>query len=126
MKKIYTLIGFVALAFGANAQNKEAESSVHLSNQRPVAHVMPSTGTRAAGDTLFYIPLPGYTINSVDAPAFGIVNEDIDGNITHTGAPGDWAIYYSTDSSIYGSSCATCTTPHGANYYHPWETPAPL
>jgi hypothetical protein len=80
---------------------------------------MPAS-TRAIGDTLLHIPLPGYLINGTDAPTFGISNEDIDGFTTNTGQPGDWTLYYSTDSSVNGVG-----SPTQDNYYHPWETPFP-
>jgi hypothetical protein len=128
MKKIYTLIAITAVAFSANAQTKDGMgANEHKATVSLQKHIKPASGTRASGDTLMYMPLPGYTIVSTDAPTFGLATEDIDGlPPNNVGTDMDFGLYYSTDSSIYGSSCATCSTPHGANYYHPWETPAPL
>ena len=41
----------------------------------------------------------------------------------NTGAPADFSVYFSVETGPYGLGCATCSTPHGANFYHPWETP---
>lgn len=129
MKKIYTLIAAAAIVFSANAQDQikgGGQSGLHRSGAHTSIRTIPHSSTRAAGDTLMYQPLPSTNINATDAPTFDVVTEDIDGLTTHNA---DYAtsfgLYYSTDSSIYGQSCATCSTPHGANYYHPWETPAP-
>jgi hypothetical protein len=121
MKKIYTLIALTSIAFGANAQTKGAagHNTAHRANVAITGTVMPNS-TRAVGDTLLYIPLPGYIINSADAPTFGISNEDIDGYTTQTGQPGDWTLYYSTDSSVNAVGMPTQD-----NYYHTWETPFP-
>jgi hypothetical protein len=122
MKKIYTLIALASVAFGASAQTRGSvgqASTAHKANVAVTGTVMPNS-TRAIGDTLLYIPLPGYMINATDGPTFGISNEDIDGLTTNTGQPGDWTLYYSTDSSLDGSG-----NPTSDNYYHPWETPFP-
>jgi len=132
MKKIYTLIAATAIVFSANAQQVQIKGTAQTTGteHRSTAgmHITPMhSSTRAAGDTLMYMPLPGTTINATDAPTFDIVTEDIDGLTTHNaGYATSFGVYYSTDSSIYGQTCPTCSTPHGANYYHPWETPAPL
>ena len=130
MKKIYTLIAAMAVTFAVNAQEKgsiSTTSSAHLYNSGARVSAMPSTGGRAAGDTLMYMPLPGTLVNATDAAGFTIVTEDNDGLTTYNaGYAMSYGVYYSTDSSIYGNACSTCSTPHGANFYHPWETPAPL
>ncbi len=129
MKKIYTLIAAAAVVFSANAQQVKGTSQTgteHKSTTRTHIVAMPANTTRMAGDTLMYQPLPTTRINAADAPTFDVVTEDIDQLTTHNaGYAMSFGVYYSTDSSIYGQSCATCSTPHGANYYHPWETPAP-
>ena len=129
MKKIYSIIAAVAVTFAVNAQEKGAAASTFQSSH-PYAGaskitVLPSNGGRALGDTLMYMPLPGTQVNATDAAGFTIVTEDNDGlTPNNAGYAMSFGNYYSTDSSIYGMSCATCTTPHGANYYHPWETQA--
>lgn len=129
MKKIYTLIAATAIVFTANAQERGSIStttSSHLYGGANKVTVIPSSGSRALGDTLMYMPLPGTNVNATDAAGFTIVTEDNDGLTTYNaGYAMSYGVYYSTDSSIYGMNCATCSTPHGANYYHPWETPAP-
>ena len=130
MKKIYTLIAAVAVTFAVNAQEKGAIStstSSFLYNGGAKIVAMPASASRACGDTLMYMPLPTTSVNATDAPGFTIVREDNDGLTTYNaGYAMDFGLYYSTDSSIYGNACSTCSTPHGANFYHPWETPAPL
>jgi hypothetical protein len=121
MKKLYTLIALVSIAFGANAQNRGSVNpgTSHHSNASLNKHVM-TQGARLNGDTLMYMPLPGYMINSTDAPTFDIVTEDIDGLTPFfSGQDMDFGLYYSTDSTMYGSN------PGFWNFYHPWETPAP-
>lgn len=126
MKKIYTFVALTAIAFGVNAQSREAEVTVHHSNMNTVITAASNSGTRAPGDTLMYMPLPGTTVNATDAPTFQLVREDIDAlPPNNAGYAMDFGLYYSTDSSIYGNACGTCVPPHGANFYHPWETPAP-
>lgn len=116
MKKIYTLITLTAVAFSVSAQqkslNKKGLGNVHAFSSNPDVHVM------AAGDTLMYMPLPGTYVNPTDNSAFTIEIEDIDGlTPNNTGADMDWIVYYSTDSSVNGSS-----NPTSDNYYFPWET----
>jgi hypothetical protein len=120
MKKIYTLIAAVAVVVSANAQTKgssAASSSVHKYS----GSLREMTGSsRAAGDTLMYMQLPGYTINPTDAAAFTIVTEDNDMlNPNNAGYAMDFGLYYSTDSTLIGGA------PSQDNFYHPWETPAP-
>src|ERR1043165_4237517 len=120
MKKSYTMIiAALAVVFTANAQNRGAvgPTSVHQSN---TAVYQSSVSTRATGDTLFYCPLPSYSVNSTDAPSFQLVSEDIDMlNTNNPGVPMDFGVVYSTDSTLIGG------VPSQDNFYHPWETPAP-
>jgi hypothetical protein len=124
MKKLYTLIAFASVALGVNAQTREAEFNVHNSNLRPTISTMHSNGNRASGDTLMYMPLPGTQINATDAATFDIVTEDIDGLTPNSGTNMDFGVYYSVEAGPYGLSCSACSTPHGANFYFPWEDPA--
>ncbi|MCX6295293.1 MAG: T9SS type A sorting domain-containing protein [Bacteroidetes bacterium] len=131
MKKIYTVIAAVALVLSANAQERGSMSSSSSFSPRhstvsPKVIAVPVTGSRAVGDTLMYMPLSStYVYNPADVAGFTIVTEDNDGLTTNNaGFAMDFGVYYSTDSSIYGMSCSTCSTPHGANFYHPWETQA--
>ena len=121
MKKIYTLIAAVAVVTSANAQTKgssAASNSVHASNTS--AKVLPFSSTRAAGDSLMYMPLPGAFVNPTDNAGFQIVTEDNDAFVTfNPGYAMDFGLYYSTDSSLVGGG------PSRDNFYHPWETPAP-
>jgi hypothetical protein len=131
MKKIYTLIAAVAITFAANAQEKgsiSSVSSIHPSNTPMKVIGVPASSDRAAGDTLMYMPLPStYIYTPADVAGFTTVLEDNDGlTPNYAGFAMSYGNYYSTDSSIYGMSCATCSTPHSANFYHPWETPATL
>jgi|SRR6218665_1302346 len=124
MKKSYITLALAILAFGANAQNRgEAQSgAAHKLNGTAKITAMPSTGSRASGDTLMYMPLPGATVNSADAANFQIVTEDLDGFAPYnSGYAMDFGLYYSLDSSL-----ATGGEPTQDNFYHPWETPAPL
>lgn len=116
MKKIYTLITISAIAFGANAQQKSlvrtSTKNVHAFNANPSVHLM-----AAAGDTLMYMPLPEtYVVDPNDNASFDIVQEDVDAlTPNNTGTDMDWALYYSTDSSMNGSN------PTNDNFYHTWE-----
>jgi|GEM_PF-1031181 len=124
MKKSYLMIAFAALTFGANAQNRgDVQShSARPFNGTPKLTVLPTTGARASGDTLMYMPLPGYSVNTADAPNFQVVTEDLDGYATYNaGYAMDFGVYYSTDSSL-----ATGGEPTQDNFFHPWETPAPV
>lgn len=122
MKKLYTLIALATVAFGANAQSRGsvAATTEHKANVSLNQTVKPVSATRASGDTLMYMPLPGYIVNSTDAPTFQVVTEDIDGFATYNaGYAMDFGLYYSTDSTT------TAGDPIMWNFYHPWETPAP-
>jgi hypothetical protein len=122
MKKIYSLIATVAVVLSANAQTKgsaSAATSAHKSNAS--IKVTSFSADRAAGDSLMYMPLPDVSVNATDAAAFTIVTEDNDGFTPYNaGYAMDFGLYYSTDSSMAGAN------PTRDNYYHPWETPAPL
>ncbi|MFL5765246.1 MAG: T9SS type A sorting domain-containing protein [Bacteroidia bacterium] len=121
MKKSYTMIiAALAVGFTANAQNRGSVNPT-TAHPSPIAiHQLPAS-ERATGDTLMYMPLPGYSINSTDAPAFQLVTEDIDMlSPYNAGYAMSFGDYYSTDSSMAG------ITPTQNNFYHPWETPAPL
>lgn len=121
MKKIYTLIAAIAVVFSANAQSKGSTSlSTTPKKYSGSAYQLPANTLRAAGDTLMFMPLPGYSINATDAATFTIVNEDIDLlNPYNAGYAMNFGLYYSTDSST------TAGDPTQDNFYHPWETPAP-
>jgi hypothetical protein len=126
MKKIYILLAFGASTFFASAQDRGALAD-RPSHSPFIKQVMAPSANRAGGDTLMYMPLSNYSINATDAPSFQLETYDGDGLTPNYGStyPVDFGVFYSTDSSIYGMSCSACSTPHSANYYHPWETPAP-
>src|SRR4051812_20485450 len=104
MKKSYTMIiAALAVVCTANAQDKGAvtSSSAHKSNS--ALHELPSSASRAAGDTLMWMPPPGYYINPTDAATFAIVTEDNDMlNPNNAGYAMSFGDYYSTDSSMAG------------------------
>ena len=129
MKTICTLIVTVAITFAANAQERGGSISLsgtpHLYTGTSKISVFPSSVSRAIGDTLMYMPLPGTIVNAADSAAFTVLTQDNDGlTPSYPGFATSFGDYYSTDSSIYGMSCSTCSTSHNANYYHPWETEA--
>ncbi|MFY9310394.1 MAG: T9SS type A sorting domain-containing protein [Bacteroidia bacterium] len=116
MKKIYTLITISAIALGANAQQKSLRTgakNVHELKVNPSVHL-----SAAVGDTLMYMPFPEtYVVDPNDNSAFQVEFEDVDAlTPNNAGADMDWALYYSTDSSLNGSM-----NPTNNNYYHPWE-----
>lgn len=122
MKKIYTIVAAFAVVLSANAQKGSItnDASVQKYNKGLVKHVINNT-TRAIGDTLMYMPLPGYYVNPTDQAAFDIITQDIDQLPTNNaGYAMDFGLYYSTDSSVNGMG-----QPLQSNFYHPWETPAP-
>jgi len=121
MKKATLIISALALVFSANAQTKGSATSgsIHKHNKAIEKKII-ATSNRAVGDTLMYIPLDVYYVNATDQPNFTIVTQDLDGlNPQNIGITMDFGVYYSTDSTIYGSN------PSRYNMYHPWETPAP-
>jgi len=122
MKKSYTMIiAALAVVFSANAQNRGESTPSHVKNSTTGLYQMPANASRATGDTLMWMQLPGYYINPTDATAFEIVSEDIDMLTTNNpGVPMDFGVVYSTDSSMTGID------PTQDNFYHPWELPAPL
>lgn len=122
MKKIYTLIAAVAVVFSANAQSKGAMSSANTAHPSNASvRVLPFSTARAAGDSLMYMQLPNTFVNPTDNAGFQLVREDIDMlNPNNAGYAMDFGLYYSTDSTT------TAGNPIQSNFYHPWETPAPL
>jgi len=120
MKKLYTIIAVLAVSVAANAQSTKGTTTnvfpnIHQSTVPMQIKQFPAS--RANGDTLMYMQLPGTYVNPTDNAGFTIVTEDIDGLPTYNaGYATSFGMYYSTDS-----------TPNMAtNWYHPWETPAPM
>ncbi len=125
MKKIYTLITTVVIVASTNAQSVKGGLSSFNSNVKrsnlPI-QIKQMSPNRANGDTLMYMPLPGAFVNSTDSAGFQIVTEDIDALPTNNaGYATSFGMYYSTDSSLDGNGGNM-----SSNWYHTWETPAPL
>lgn len=83
-------------------------------------HVRTAT-SRAAGDTVLYMPMPHiYFGNPADEAGFQIVTEDHDGlTPLNPVDPHDFTLYYSTNDTL-----APGGQPVQNNFYHPWESPA--
>ena len=94
MKKIYTIVAVFAVALSANAQKGVSDVSVNKYNKGLVKHTIQNSG-RAAGDTLMYMPLPGYFVNATDQANFDIVTQDIDQLVTNNAG-------YAMDFIIHG------------------------
>jgi hypothetical protein len=121
MKKNLLLILFSGSILFANAQNKQnGKVSPVVQTQKKIT-VNALNSNRAVGDTVMYFPLPGaFLANADDQTAFGLWTEDVDGLTTNNaGAPMDYALYQSTNTSVNGSG-----QPTGDNFYHPWEDAA--
>jgi hypothetical protein len=118
MKKIYTLLAFTSIAFGISAQSKGAFHAPNTSFKVSTPLKKEVMSSRASGDTLMYMPLPGYSVNSTDAAAFGITTYDGDGFDPNYGTdyPYDFSYFGSTDSSVNSNG-----QPEYWNFYHPWE-----
>lgn len=102
MKKLYTLAAVLLFAGGAVAQNAQSRvNASQMPNQYPKSAIQ-ANSTLALGDTLFFMPLPGYFVNSTDSASFNIQFEDIDGlNTNNAGWPMDFGLFYSLDSWDY-------------------------
>jgi hypothetical protein len=121
MKKNLLFIFLSAGCFFAHAQNK-TNGKIGSNNQVQRNVSVSAFGSdRAVGDTVMYFPLPGaFLANADDQAAFGLWTEDVDGLPTNNaGAPVDYALYQSTNTSVNGSG-----QPTGDNFYHPWEDAA--
>ena len=120
MKKTITLLMSLLLVVSLHAQMRHSgylNGTVMSPIQLP--KMISGSDTRAAGDTLLYMPLLGYYVNPTDSAAFNIVTEDQDGlPPNNTGTDMDFGIYYSTDTTVNGSG-----QPSQDNFYHPWENP---
>jgi hypothetical protein len=108
----------------ASVLNAQTKHTGHITgeqlspNQHPVA-LTQNDDSRAAGDTLLYMPLTVYYVNSTDSAAFNIQVEDIDGLTTNNnGVPTDFGVVYSLNTDTNNSGAPT-----GDNYYLPWEDP---
>jgi hypothetical protein len=121
MKKNLLLILFCGGVLLSNAQNKLNGKVSPMGKTQKNITVNPFNADRAVGDTVMYFPLPGaFLANADDQTAFGLWTEDVDGLPTNNaGAPVDYALYQSTNTSVNGSG-----QPTGDNFYHPWEDPA--
>lgn len=119
MKTIYSFIFILLLGLTVTAQTRlqgTGPSAVHVSSTQ--IQII-SDASRAAGDTLMYMPLDAVFVNPTDSAAFNIVTEDIDGYTTvNAGVPVDFGVVYSTNSDTSASG-----VPTGDNFYHPWEMP---
>jgi len=123
MKKIYIGIVLSAIVINAQSQSRisplQPQSFVPYAGNIHAATIQPNEISRAAGDTLLYMPLDLYYVNSTDSAAFNIVTEDLDGLPTNNaGVPVDFGVYYSTNATVNGSG-----QPTKNNFFHPWETP---
>ena len=124
MKKLYTSILAIVIVASVSAQSSKGfpgyPSNVHHANVPSKIYSLPST--RANGDTLMNMPLPGTYVNPTDQAGFQMVTEDIDGLTTNNaGYATSFGMYYSTDSSLDGNGLNMAS-----NWYQAWETPAPL
>ncbi|MBK5284345.1 MAG: T9SS type A sorting domain-containing protein [Bacteroidia bacterium] len=122
MKKIYIGIVLSAIVINAQSQSRvlpsQPQSYIPYAGSIHSATIQANEISRAAGDTLLYMPLDVYYVNSTDSAAFNIVTEDLDGLPTNNvGVPVDFGVYYSTNSDTNASGLPT-----GDNFYHPWET----
>jgi len=97
MKKIYVSFLTLGLAVSVFAQNKQAATNSFNPFNGGIRQV--ENSDKAAGDTLFWCPLPVYFINPTDQSTFQIVTEDVDGltlDPALSGLSQDFGIFYST------------------------------
>ena len=143
MKKIYSLALTGLMVAGLSAQTKSGNFTGTATN-RQITHVSHTSVDRVVGDTLLYIPLPEYIVDSVDAGAFNIQFNDQDGFaanasvsppwtsgtnwlVLYTPAPSvaatAWDSLYHSDTSFVAGSTSWFTSPGQAD---DWITFGPV